>query len=114
MTEHPQPETGQDTPPEPTPRMRSGLKGVLWTLLVVWAAWIACSIVALNGSSIRPAAGSSGGMIAFDVLTMAVTGDSSITWALIGCCIFGTIMLLLLIGLLIWYVRTRRNEHPRK
>jgi len=94
--------------------MRPGLKSVLWTLLVVWAAWIGCSIIALNGSSIRPAAGSSGGMIAFDVLAMAITGDSSVTWALIGSRIFGTAMLLILIGLLIWYVRTPRNKHLKK
>jgi hypothetical protein len=94
--------------------MTRGVKATLWALLGVWASWITCSIIALSGSSIRPAAGSSGGAIAIDVLAVAITGDSSVAWALVGCRIAGAVMILIVVGLLIWYIRAEKGGPSQK
>ncbi|MFJ2900698.1 hypothetical protein ACIO87_38330 [Streptomyces sp. NPDC087218] len=85
------------------------LKAVLWCLLVVWLGWLVCSMAALNASSTRSPAGSSGGMIAIDVLIMAITGDSTASWALTGSRVFGLAMVLMALGLLIRYVSNRQE-----
>lgn len=59
-------------------------------------------MVALNASRTRALAGSSGGMIAIDVLIMAITGDSTVSWALTGSRV-GIAMVLMVLGLLIQY-----------
>lgn len=82
----------------------------VWCFLVVWIGWLACSLVALNGASMRPQAGSSGGVIAIDVLTMAITGDSTVSWALVGSRMFGLAMLLMVVGLLIRYFSKSKED----
>ncbi|MGW2183396.1 hypothetical protein ACWCXX_36235 [Streptomyces sp. NPDC001732] len=93
----------------PKKRMAWQLKAVLWCLLVVWLGWLVCSMVAVNASGTRSPAGSSGGMIAIDVLIMAITGDSTVSWALTGSRAFGIAMVLMVFGLLIRYVSHRKE-----
>ncbi|WP_285725092.1 hypothetical protein [Psychromicrobium xiongbiense] len=90
----------------PKKEMRRGMKVALWCLLGSWAGWITCSIVALEGAAggWPPYAG------AFDVVLMAITGDSTITWALWGCRVLGLAMIGIVLGLVIWYVFIRRPE----
>ncbi|MEV5541019.1 hypothetical protein AB0L13_29625 [Saccharopolyspora shandongensis] len=49
-------------------------------------------------------------MIAIDVLIMAITGDSTVSWALTGSRVFGLAMLLIVLGLLIRYVSVSRGR----
>ncbi|WP_433214229.1 hypothetical protein [Microtetraspora malaysiensis] len=98
----------------PKKRMTWQLKAVLWCFLVVWIGWIACSMVALNGSSIRPQAGSSGGMIAIDVVAMAITGDSTVSWALTGSRVFGVAMALIIVGLLIRHFSASKKARDER
>lgn len=94
--------------PAPKRRMNPWLKTTLWLLLASWLGWIVCSIVALNGSGVRPQAGSGGGTIAIQVLIIAITGETEIGWALTGTRIFGAAMVLILLGLGVWYLFLRK------
>ncbi|WP_433226318.1 hypothetical protein [Microtetraspora malaysiensis] len=60
-------------------------------------------------TTIQTVAGSSGGMIAIDVLIMAITGDSTVSWALTGSRVFGLAMVLIVLGLFIRYVFTNKE-----
>ncbi|MFF2654231.1 hypothetical protein [Streptomyces sp. NPDC058045] len=94
----------------PRKRMAWQLKAVLWCLFASWLGWVACSMVALNGSGTRSQAGSSGGMIAIDVIVMAIRGDSTVSWALAGSRVFGLVMALILLGLLIRYFSVNKED----
>ncbi|WP_427891790.1 hypothetical protein ACQHIV_04090 [Kribbella sp. GL6] len=89
-------------------------KTVLWCLLGSWLGWMVCSIIALSGSSERSPAGSSGGMIAIDVLVMALKGDSSVHWALVGCRAFGGVMVTIILGLFILYMSARKTNGAQR
>lgn len=89
--------------------MRPGIRFAVWALVAAWAGWVVCSIVALGGAEERPQAGSSGAAIAVEVLVMAISGNTSIGWALAGTRIFGGAMLLLIVALLAWWWRNGRS-----
>ena len=67
-------------------------------------------MVALFNSSTRPQAGSSGGLIAVDIVVMAIRGDSTVSWALTGSRVFGIAMALIVLGLMIRYFVTQQGD----
>ncbi|WP_427889467.1 hypothetical protein ACQHIV_39485 [Kribbella sp. GL6] len=91
------------TPPDrgtPHRRTSRATRTALCCLFGAWAGWITCSVVAL--------AGAPGGWPsyagAYDVIVLAITGNSTVAWALWGSRVFGLAMVLGVLGLLVRYV----------
>ncbi|MGN8026261.1 hypothetical protein [Microbacterium sp. 22242] len=87
----------------------TGLEIALWCLLGAWVGWIVCSIAALTGAAggWPPYAG------VYDVILLALTGDSTVVWAVWGSRVFGATMVLIVVGLASWYVFLRRPDERR-